>query len=57
MFYPKDFFDLQFTFAERVQALAGVALDQALFEYTIFTSALDAAANSNGPTIAGAHAS
>jgi hypothetical protein len=30
----KDFFDLQFTFAERVSALSGMPLAQALFEYT-----------------------
>jgi hypothetical protein len=34
--YPKELFDLQFAFAERVQALSGMPLERALFEYTNF---------------------
>jgi len=34
--YARGFFDLQFSFAERVQALSGISLEQALFEYTNF---------------------
>ena len=36
MVYGKEFFDLQFSFAERAQALSGMPLEQALFEYTNF---------------------
>lgn len=36
MTYPKELFDLQFSFAERVQALSGMPLERALFEYTNF---------------------
>jgi hypothetical protein len=34
--FPKEFFDLQFSFAERVQASSGMSLERALFEYTNF---------------------
>jgi hypothetical protein len=34
MVYAKDFFDLQFSFAERVRDLSGIRLEAALFEYT-----------------------
>jgi hypothetical protein len=36
MVYPKGFFELQFSFAENVQALSGMPLERALFEYTNF---------------------
>jgi hypothetical protein len=32
--YARELFDLQLTFAERVQALSGLPLEQVLFEYT-----------------------
>lgn len=34
--FAKEHFDLQLTFAEKVQAIAGMPLEQALFEYTNF---------------------
>jgi hypothetical protein len=36
MVFIKEFFDLQFSFAERVRALSGISLEKALFEYTNF---------------------
>jgi len=36
MVFSKDFFDLQFAFAERVRDLSGVSLEVALFESTNF---------------------
>jgi hypothetical protein len=36
MVFVKGFFDLQFTFAEKVRALTGIPMGQALFEYTNF---------------------
>jgi len=36
MVFAKEFFDLQFSFAEKVQALSGMDLERALFEYTNF---------------------
>ena len=36
MVYPKEFFDLQFSFAEKVQALSGMPLERALLESTNF---------------------
>jgi hypothetical protein len=36
MLFAKEFFDLQFSFAERVRDLAGIPLEAALFEYTNF---------------------
>lgn len=34
MIYPREFFDLQFTFAENACSLAGISLEHALFAYT-----------------------
>lgn len=34
MIYPREFFDLQFTFAEKVCALSGMPLERGLLEYT-----------------------
>ena len=34
MAFAKDFFDLQFSFAERARALSGMSLEVALFEFT-----------------------
>jgi hypothetical protein len=34
--FPQEFFDIQFEFAERAQALAGVPLERALLDYTNF---------------------
>lgn len=34
MTYPRDFFDLQIAFAERVAAATGVSLERALFDHT-----------------------
>jgi hypothetical protein len=34
MAFGKDFFDLQFSFAEKVRDLSGLSLEAALFEYT-----------------------
>lgn len=34
MIFAKEFFDLQYSFAERVNALSGIPLERALFEYT-----------------------
>ena len=34
MVFAREFFDLQFTFAEKVRALSGMTLERALFEYT-----------------------
>ncbi|HVZ39250.1 MAG TPA: hypothetical protein VHI13_08245 [Candidatus Kapabacteria bacterium] len=36
MVYPKELFDLQFTFAERVRALSGLPLERVLLDYTNF---------------------
>lgn len=36
MVYARDFFDLQFSFAETVRDLSGKSLEDALFEYTNF---------------------
>lgn len=36
MLFPIEFFRIQLAFAARVQALAGIALEQALLEYTNF---------------------
>jgi hypothetical protein len=36
MICAKEFFDLQFSFAEKVQAVSGMPLERALFEYTNF---------------------
>ena len=36
MAFSKRFFDIQFSFAERVRAMSGVPLDRALFDYTNF---------------------
>jgi hypothetical protein len=36
MIFAKEFFDLQFSFAERVHALSGIPLERALFDYTNF---------------------
>ncbi|WP_437959551.1 hypothetical protein WME76_07765 [Sorangium sp. So ce119] len=32
--FAKEFFDLQFTFAERIAGLSGISMDRALLEYT-----------------------
>ena len=34
MIFAKEFFDLQFSFAERVHDLSGIPLERCLFEYT-----------------------